>query len=97
MPPGRQPAHDANPPSPLTAAAGFLDDPEVQDAVKELTLQALRHAAWVLRYGDQAAKNAIMRSLLPALARTIRPSEENDEIAKMRAEMQAMVTSMRHA
>lgn len=74
--------------------AGFLEDEDIQEEVKKLMLQSLRHANHMMRTGSPDVKAGIMRTMLPAVARTIKSQQESDELEEMRKAMQAMMAQV---
>lgn len=74
-----------------TLADAFGDDEEYQQGIKELVLQTMKMAVYTLKHGSPDAKSQVMRAMLPSVARTIRSTQESDEMDQMREELKAML------
>jgi len=72
----------------------FGDDPAYQQGVKELVLETMRMAIYTLKHGSPDARSQVMRAMLPSVARTIRSTQENDELDAMRIQLKEMLDEM---
>ena len=67
------------------------DDPDVKLAAKNLALMAMREAAFLLANGSPTAKMHIIKSLLPAIANSLKEREQDDAMVTMQQEFQSLV------
>ncbi len=78
-----------NTPSPLDMASLLGDDEEVRKHVKVLVIMALRESINIMRFGSEAQKVAMTRSLLPSVTKMLAAKEDGgagdlrDEMRKM--------------
>lgn len=66
-------------------------DPDLKSRISKLARRALREAEWVLDHGDPAAKNTVIRTLLPAM---VKESVASDDEQRLK-ELESLVSDMR--
>lgn len=73
-------------PSALDMAALIGDDEEVKKHVKVLVLMALRESINIMRYGSEAQRTSMTRSLLPSVTKML-AAKEDGGAEDLRAQM----------
>lgn len=84
------PAHIAE-----SAGLDLSHDAEVQEALKSLIVETVKHATHMMVHGSNDVKAGIMRMMLPAVARTIKSQHEDEELNALKAQMLAMQEAMK--
>lgn len=69
-------------------------DERVANAARQLTAVAISRLNHVLQYGTPQAQQQLLRAFVPALLRQAESKGQNEEIAQLRAEMQALREDM---
>lgn len=81
-------------PAAITTVAST--DPQINTRVQRLIHVSLSYAERVMASGDPNAKLGVLKSLIPALVKTLDKGEDRDEvIEQLRAEMSEMYTFIR--
>lgn len=79
-------------------AATVVDDPEVRAAVVRLTLDTLNEAREMMRRGRPEYKVAMIRTLLPALAKSLQNRGDDDDDTKaLRAKYDELFEDVKNA
>lgn len=78
----------------MVAEQVVAGDHQLQDVVKKLIIRSLREADRILKEGTPNQRLALIRSLVPAMARQMDGQSTEDPHAEMRAEMQRMFGEM---
>lgn len=76
---------------------GIEDDPEVRAKAKRLLVQAYDTALEMLEESDPATKKELVKALLPIAARSFRDKGDDEEMAALRATVEATNTGLREA
>lgn len=85
------------PTDPLANMSASLvhDDPELRAAVKSLAMEAVTQARYIMERGTPNLKLAVIKVLMPAVARELAKKEDRDDLTQLRAEMSQMFAEMR--
>lgn len=75
-------------------AAVAATDPQIQAAVRQLAIMAVRKTHHYLRNGSPQVQLQILRSFIPALIREMGKTGDNDEYAQLKAEMESLRREM---
>lgn len=59
-------------------------DPELQARVRQLVNKAISHAEWVLKFGAESDRLALMRSVVPAMMRALQNVDAANQDAEQR-------------
>lgn len=70
-------------------------DPELKSRIARLAKRALREAEWQLDHGDPAARNVVIRTLLPAMVKESVASDDERRMAELQAQIEEMRAQMR--
>lgn len=77
-----------------TVAEAASLDPAIRSRVLALANLALDEAEYLIRYGDPSMKSSIIRTMMVAFAKHLRAEETNNEIERLKLEMQAIQAIM---
>lgn len=77
--------------------SSLAQDPEVYNAIKQLTLDAIHNARDILQTGSPAIQLSLIRSVLPAAARALAAKNTDDGLDDLKSEVAKMYGAMRDA
>lgn len=77
------------------AAQVVAEDDELKSRVRGLIDLMLEQSEELIQTGTPAIKLQLMKSVIPALVKEMRPAEKNDELAELRTAMRELYASLR--
>lgn len=77
----------------LIAALG--DDETIRRAIRYTAVKALKHANDMLDRGSVANRVTVIRSMMPALVKTLERKETTDELNHLKEELHALMAEVR--
>lgn len=75
--------------------AALEDDEVIRRAIRYTAVRALEHANEMLSHGSVANRVTVIRSLMPALVRTLDRKETDDELSKLKTDLHDLMAEMR--
>lgn len=74
-----------------------VDDPDVKQMVKDLAMDALGEARFMIENGSPAVKMGLIKSLMPALVQSLKETQSGDGLKELRDAQVELFGQMRDA
>lgn len=71
------------------------DDPEVKAAAKNLVLDAINDARFLMQVGSPEIRSRLTAALLPTALASMKGQGEDESTVELRAQMDALIVEMR--
>jgi hypothetical protein len=77
------------------ASAVVAGDPELQDQLRRLAKQTVRHAQWIMREGTTAERTRLMNSMVPYMLKSMGSLEDDAAAEEEKGAVERVMAALR--